>query len=229
MSEKIKKQADVFIVIGIGGSYLGAKAIIDLFTNSFSNMISRSERKFPEIIFAGNSLSGKYLRDLVEYVQDKDIAINVISKSGTTLEPAVTFRIFKMLMEEKYGITGASDRIYVTTDEKNGILKQISDEKGYETFTIPKNVGGRYSVLTPVGLLPMAVAGIDLQEILDGALFASHLYNEKNLETNDCYKYVAYRNILNQKGKDIEILSSFEPSFSYFIEYFWNYDKHRTW
>lgn len=136
-AEKIKKQADVFIVIGIGGSYLGAKAIIDLFTNSFSNMISRSERKFPEIIFAGNSLSGKYLRDLVEYVQDKDIAINVISKSGTTLEPAVTFRIFKMLMEEKYGITGASDRIYVTTDEKNGILKQISDEKGYETFTIP--------------------------------------------------------------------------------------------
>lgn len=219
-AEKIKKQADVFIVIGIGGSYLGAKAIIDLFTNSFSNMISRSERKFPEIIFAGNSLSGKYLRDLVEYVQDKDIAINVISKSGTTLEPAVTFRIFKMLMEEKYGITGASDRIYVTTDEKNGILKQISDEKGYETFIIPKNVGGRYSVLTPVGLLPMAVAGIDLQEILDGALFASHLYNEKNLETNDCYKYVAYRNILNQKGKDIEILSSFEPSFSYFIEWF---------
>lgn len=137
-AEKIKKQADVFIVIGIGGSYLGAKAIIDLFTNSFSNMISRSERKFPEIIFAGNSLSGKYLRDLIEYVQDKDVAINVISKSGTTLEPAVTFRIFKMLMEEKYGITGASDRIYVTTDEKNGILKQISDEKGYETFIIPK-------------------------------------------------------------------------------------------
>lgn len=128
-AEKIKKQADVFIVIGIGGSYLGAKAIIDLFTNSFSNMISRSERKFPEIIFAGNSLSGKYLRDLVEYVQDKDIAINVISKSGTTLEPAVTFRIFKMLMEEKYGITGASDRIYVTTDEKNGILKQYLMKK----------------------------------------------------------------------------------------------------
>ena len=219
-ADKIKKQADVFIVIGIGGSYLGAKAMIDLFTNSFSNMISRNDRKFPEIIFAGNTLSGKYLRDLVEYVSDKDIAINVISKSGTTLEPAISFRILRLLMEEKYGVSGAAERIYVTTDGEKGILKNIADENSYETFEIPRNVGGRYSVLTPVGLLPMAVAGIDLQELLDGALFASHLYNEKNIETNDCYKYVAYRNILREKGKDIEILSSFEPSFMYFVEWF---------
>ena len=183
-------------------------------------MIPRSEREFPEIIFAGNTLSGKYLRDLIEYVSDKDIAINVISKSGTTLEPAVTFRILKLLMEEKYGISGAAERIYVTTDKSRGILKQIATEKEYETFVIPDNVGGRYSVLTPVGLLPLAVAGLDLQELLDGALFASHLYNEKNILNNDCYKYVAYRNILLNKGKDIEILASFEPSFTYFNEWF---------
>lgn len=219
-ADRIKKQADVFIVIGIGGSYLGARAVIDLFTNTFSNMLPRSERKFPEIIFAGNNLSGKYLRDLIEYVQDKDIAINVISKSGTTLEPAISFRILRMLMEEKYGISGAAERIYVTTDANSGILKQIADENEYETFVIPKNVGGRYSVLTPVGLLPIAVAGLDIQEILDGAMFASHLYNDKTLMKNDCYKYVAYRNILREKGKDIEILSSFEPSFMYFIEWF---------
>lgn len=219
-ADKIKKQADVFIVVGIGGSYLGAKAIIDMFSNSFSNMIPRSERKYPEIIFAGNTLSGKYLRDLIEYISDKDIAINVISKSGTTLEPAVTFRILKLLMEEKYGISGAAERIYVTTDKSRGILKQIATEKEYETFVIPDNVGGRYSVLTPVGLLPLAVAGLDLQELLDGALFASHLYNEKNILNNDCYRYVAYRNILLKKGKDIEILASFEPSFTYFNEWF---------
>lgn len=219
-ADKIKKQADVFIVIGIGGSYLGAKAIIDIFSNSFSNMLSRSERKFPEIIFAGNTLSGKYLRDLIEYVSDKDIAINVISKSGTTLEPAVTFRVLRLLMEEKYGISGAAERIYVTTDERKGILKQIATDNDYETFVIPDDVGGRYSVLTPVGLLPLAVAGLDLQELLDGALFASHLYNEKNINNNDCYKYVAYRNILLNKGKDIEMISSFEPSFMYFNEWF---------
>lgn len=219
-ADRIKKQADVFIVIGIGGSYLGAKAIIDIFSNSFSNMISRSERRFPEIIFAGNTLSGKYLRDLIEYISDKDIAINVISKSGTTLEPAVTFRVLKLLMEEKYGISGAVERIYVTTDERKGILKQIATDNDYETFVIPDDVGGRYSVLTPVGLLPLAVAGLDLQELLDGALFASHLYNEKDIFNNDCYKYVAYRNILLNKGKNIEILASFEPSFMYFNEWF---------
>ena len=219
-AEKIKKQADVFIVVGIGGSYLGAKAVIDLFTNSFSNMLSRNDRKFPEIIFAGNTLSGKYLRDLVEYISDKDVAINVISKSGTTMEPAVTFRTLRVLLEQKYGKGGAAERIYVTTDEQKGLLRQIANENGYETFVIPDDVGGRYSVLTPVGLLPIAVAGIDIQELLDGALFASYLYNEKSVTKNECYKYAAYRNILREKGKDIEIMSSFEPSFSYFVEWF---------
>ncbi len=217
---RIQKQADVLIVIGIGGSYLGAQAMIDLFTNTFSNMLPYANRKFPEIIFAGNSLSGKYLRNLVEYVQDKDFAINVISKSGTTLEPAIAFRIFRILLEEKYGIGGAAERIYVTTDANKGVLHDISIENGYEMFVIPDDVGGRYSVLTPVGLLPMAVANIDIDDMLDGAQFASHIYNERSIDKNPCYKYAAYRNVLNQKGKDIEILSSYEPSFKYFIEWF---------
>jgi glucose-6-phosphate isomerase len=219
-AKRIQKQADVFIVIGIGGSYLGAKAMIDLLTDSFSNLQSQKVRKFPQIIFAGNNLSGKYLRNLIEYVSDKDFAINVISKSGTTLEPAIAFRTFRLLLEEKYGISGASERIYVTTDEHKGVLHDIAVKKEYPMFVIPDNVGGRYSVLTAVGLLPMAVANIDIEEVLDGALFASHIFNERTLENNPCYKYAAARNILNQKGKDIEILSSYEPSFAYFIEWF---------
>lgn len=219
-ADKIQKQADVFIVVGIGGSYLGAKAVIDIFSNSFSNMQSREERKSPEIIFAGNTLSAKYIRNLVEYVKDKDFAINVISKSGTTLEPAITFRILRTLLEEKYGIRGASERIYVTTDEKKGVLHDIAVEKEYEMFVIPDNVGGRYSVLTPVGLLPMAVANINIEDILDGAQFAAHIFNQRDIEINDCYKYAAVRNILYQKGKIIEILASYEPSFRYFIEWF---------
>lgn len=219
-ADKIKRQADVFIVIGIGGSYLGAKAIIDLFSDTFSNLKSQSERKHPQILFAGNNLSGKYLRNLVEYIKDKDVVINVISKSGTTLEPAITFRVLRMFLEEKYGVSGASERIYVTTDSSKGVLKEISNKEDYTTFVIPDDVGGRYSVLTPVGLLPMAVANIDFEDLLDGAMFASHVYNEKNIEHNDCYKYAAYRNILHKKGKDIEILASYEPSFAYFIEWF---------
>lgn len=219
-SDRIKKQADVFVVIGIGGSYLGAKAIIDIFSSTFSNLQSLNDRKHPEIIFAGNNLSGKYLRDLIEYIQDKDVAINVISKSGKTLEPAIAFRVLKLFLEEKYGISGAAERIYVTTDKEDGILCKIAKENEYETFIIPKDVGGRYSVLTPVGLLPMAVANIDFEDILDGATFAEYVYNEKSIENNDCYKYAAYRNILNKKGKDIEILASYEPSFAMFIEWF---------
>ncbi len=217
---RIQKQCDVFIVVGIGGSYLGAKAIIDLFTNTFSNMLSFSKRKIPEIIFAGNNLSGKYLRNLVEYIEDKDVAINVISKSGKTLEPAITFRTLRVLLEQKYGIRGAAERIYVTTDANYGILHNIAKKQEYETFAIADDVGGRYSVLTPVGLLPMAVAGIDFEDILDGAQFASHMFNDKNIEYNDCYKYAAYRNILYRKGKEIELLGSYEPSFKYFIEWF---------
>lgn len=219
-ASKIQKQADVFIVIGIGGSYLGAKAIIDLFDSTFSNMQTLSDRKHPEIIFAGNNLSGKYLRNLIEYIQEKDVVINVISKSGTTLEPAIAFRILRLFLEEKYGISGAAERIYVTTDAQSGVLKSIADTQDYKTFVIPKDVGGRYSVLTPVGLLPMAVANIDFEDILDGAMFASHVFNERSIEHNDCYKYAAYRNILNMKGKEIELLTSYEPSFKYFIEWF---------
>ena len=220
-ASKIQKESDVFVVVGIGGSYLGAKAIIDLFSSTFSNLLSRDERKFPQIIFAGNNMSAKYLRNLVEYLQDKDFSINVISKSGTTLEPAITYRTLRVLLEEKYGVRAASDRIYVTTDANKGVLHDISVKKEYEMFVVPDNVGGRFSVLTAVGLLPMAVANIQIDDILDGAQFASHIYNDKKIENNDAYKYALYRYILHTyKGKDIEILSSYEPSFAYFIEWF---------
>ena len=219
-AKKIQKQADVFIVVGIGGSYLGAKAVIDLFDSSFSNLESFSKRKHPQIIFAGNNMSAKYIKDLFKYIEDKDIAINVISKSGTTLEPALTFRMLKLFLEEKYGIAGAAERIYVTTDKEKGVLHDIAVKNDYPMFVVPDNVGGRYSVLTPVGLLPIAVANIDIEDLLDGAQFASYVYNEKNLIENDCYKYAAYRNILYNKGKRIELLASYEPSFRYFIEWY---------
>lgn len=217
---KIQKQADVFIVVGIGGSYLGAKAVIDLLSSSFSNLNSLSERKHPQIIFAGNNMSAKYMNDLIEFIKDKDVAINVISKSGTTLEPAITFRILRMFLEEKYGIRGANERIYVTTDKEKGILHDIAVKNEYEMFVVPDNVGGRYSVLTAVGLLPMAVANIDIDDILDGALFASHVFNQRDITANDCYKYALIRNVLYQKGKAIEIMASYEPSFRYFIEWY---------
>lgn len=219
-AEKIRKQADVFVVVGIGGSYLGARAIIDLFTDPLYNLRSHEERKGPQILYAGNNMSPKYIRSLIEYISDKDVAINVISKSGKTLEPAITFRMLKVFMEEKYGVGGASERIYITTDRETGVLKEIADKNYYQTFVVPDDIGGRYSVLTPVGLLPIAVAGIDIEELLDGAMFASHLYNEKDLENNDCYKYAAVRNILYSKGKTVEILSSFESHFHYFIEWY---------
>lgn len=219
-AKRIQKQSDVLVVVGIGGSYLGAKAVIDLFANTFDNMLSYSQRKYPEIIFAGNSLSGKYLRNLIEYLEDKDFSVNVISKSGKTLEPAVAFRTLRLVLEKKYGIRGASERIYVTTDKEKGILHDIAVKNEYEMFVIPDDVGGRYSVLTPVGLLPMAVANIEIEDVLDGAQFASYLYNDKSLETNDCYIYAAVRNILYRNGVNIELLASYEPSFRYFIEWF---------
>ena len=219
-AERINKQADVFVVIGIGGSYLGAKAVIDLFDSTFSNLQTYSERKHPQIIFAGNNLSGKYLRNLVEYLEDKDFAINVISKSGSTLEPAVTFRTLKVVLEQKYGEVMAASRIYVTTDPEKGILHDLAIKNEYEMFKIPKDVGGRYSVLTAVGLLPMAVANINFEDVLDGAQFASFVFNNKDVSNNDCYKYAAYRNILRESGKDIELLASYEPSFQYFIEWY---------
>ena len=217
-AERINKQADVFVVIGIGGSYLGAKAIIDIFDDTFSNMKPYSEH--PQIIFAGNNLSGKYLRNLVEYLEDKDFAINVISKSGSTLEPAVTFRTLKIVLEQKYGPVMAASRIYVTTDPDKGILHDLAVKNEYELFKIPNDVGGRYSVLTAVGLLPMAVANINFEDVLDGAQFASFVFNNRDVSNNDCYKYAAYRNILREKEKDIEILASYEPSFQYFIEWY---------
>ena len=220
-AENINRESDVFVVIGIGGSYLGSKAVIDMLTNNFFNLQSRSDRKTPQIIFAGNTLSGKYLRELIEYLADKNFSVNVISKSGTTLEPAITFRALRILLEEKYGKDRASKRIYVTTDSRDGLLKEIAKKNEYTTFEIPKNVGGRYSVLTPVGLLPIAVARIDIRDLLDGAIFAEYVYKQRDLNKNICYKYAAIRNILHEKcSKDIEILAAYEPNLNMFLEWF---------
>lgn len=220
VADKIRTQAEVLVVIGTGGSYLGAKAVIDMLSDPLYNLQPNSKRNGPQVLFIGNNLSGKYLRSIIEYIEDKDVAVNVISKSGTTLEPAVAFRILKLFMEEKYGISGAAERIYVTTDAEKGLLREIAEHEGYETFVIPHDVGGRYSVLSPVGLLPIAVAGINFEDILDGALFARHMFNVRKLEDNDCYKYAAIRNILYRKGKDIEVMATYEPTLQYFIEWY---------
>lgn len=218
-AEKIKNTAEVLIVIGIGGSYLGAKAAIDLFTNSFYNMQSATDRKTPQIFFAGNSISSTYLSDLYNLVKDKDICLNVISKSGTTTEPAIAFRVFKELVEQKYGKEGAKDRIFVTTDKARGALKKLSDQEGYETFVIADDIGGRYSVLSAVGLLPIAVCGADLDEIMRGAQEAYKTYATDKLEDNICYQYAALRNILYRKGKTIEMMVNYEPRLHYFAEW----------
>lgn len=219
-ADNIRSKADVLVVIGIGGSYLGARAIIDMFSNTFYNLQSNTKRRGPQIIYAGNNLSGKYMKDLIEFLDDKEVAVNVISKSGGTLEPAIGFRILKLFMEQKYGVGGAAERIFVTTDNEKGILKEIADKEEYVTFNIPKDVGGRYSVLSAVGLLPIAVAGIDFEELLDGAMFARQAYSIRRLEDNPCYMYAATRNILYNKGKDIEVMVSYEPTMHYFIEWY---------
>lgn len=219
-ADKIRTNAEVLIVIGTGGSYLGAKAVIDMLSDSLYNIQSDAKRRGPQIIFIGNNLSGKYMRSVIEYIEDKEVAVNVISKSGTTLEPAVAFRILKLFMEEKYGKGGAAERIFVTTDAEKGVLKEIADNEGYEEFVVPHDVGGRYSVLSAVGLLPIAVAGINIEDMLDGALFARHMFNVRSVDGNDCYKYALMRNILHSKGKDIEIMASYEPSLQYFIEWY---------
>ena len=206
------------VVIGIGGSYLGAKAALDMLTNSFYNLLDKNDRKAPQILFAGNSISSNYLHDLVNLVKDKDISVNVISKSGTTTEPALAFRIFKELLEKKYGKDGARERIFATTDKAKGTLKSLSDTEGYETFVIPDDVGGRFSVLTPVGLLPIAVAGIDIDAMMRGAKDAMEEY-KKPYEENDCLKYAALRNILLRKGKTTEIMVNYEPCMQYFSEW----------
>jgi glucose-6-phosphate isomerase len=218
-AEKIKIDSQVLIVIGIGGSYLGARAAIEMLCHSFYNSLSSDKRKTPSIFFVGNNISSTYMADLIEAIEDKDFSVNVISKSGTTTEPAIAFRIFKELLEKKYGKEEAIKRIFATTDKSKGALKKSADAKGYETFVIPDDIGGRYSVLTAVGLLPIAVAGIDIEEVMKGAVDAREAYSIKDLRDNDCYKYAAARNALYRKGKVTEILVNYEPALQYFGEW----------
>ena len=215
-AKKIQEDSEVFVCIGIGGSYLGARAVIESLTHTFYNY---GKRDFPQILYAGNNLSPNYLNDLIDVIGDRDISVNVISKSGTTTEPAIAFRVFREFLENKYGIEEARKRIYVTTDKEKGALKTLANEEGYETFVIPDNVGGRYSVLTAVGLLPIAVAGIDIDKLVRGAKIAEDKYKDDNLKYNECYKYAVIRNILYKKCKDIEILVNYEPKMQYFIEW----------
>ncbi len=218
-AKKIQADSDILLVIGIGGSYLGARAVIESLNNTFYNMQDKEQRKTPQILYVGNSLSPNYLTDLVNYIGDKDISINVISKSGTTTEPAIAFRIFREIMENKYSLKEARSRIYVTTDSKKGALKELAEKEKYETFVIPDNVGGRYSVLTAVGLLPIAASGINIDELMEGARTAQDRYSDENLKYNECYKYAALRNVLYEEDKNIEILVTYEPKMHYFIEW----------
>lgn len=218
-AEKIRSDSDVLVVIGIGGSYLGARAAIETLSHSFYNMLPKDARKAPEIYFAGNSISSTYLADLFELLEGKEVSVNVISKSGTTTEPAIAFRLFREFMEKKYGKKEAGKRIYATTDKSRGALKKLAAEEGYESFVIPDDVGGRYSVLTAVGLLPIAVSGIDIDKMMQGAQAAYDLYGNSKLEENDAYLYAAARNALYRKGKTTEILVNYEPSLHYFTEW----------
>lgn len=213
-AEKIRKDSDVLVVIGIGGSYLGAKAAIDFLTGPFYNYNQK-----PQIIFAGNNISPNYLNSVLDCLEGKDVSVNVISKSGTTTEPAVAFRVLKKYLEDKYGKEEAKNRIYATTDKAKGALKNLADTEGYETFVVPDDVGGRFSVLTAVGLLPIAVCGADIKAMMEGAADAAEMYSSDDLATNECYQYAAARNILHRKGKNIEMLVNYEPELQYFIEW----------
>ena len=218
-AKKIKKESDILVVIGIGGSYLGARAVIEALTSSFYNMLPNKQRKYPQILYVGNNLSPNYINELIEYIGNKDFSVNVISKSGTTTEPAVAFRIFREILENKYGIDEARSRIYATTDKEKGALKTLAESEGYEQFVVPDNVGGRYSVLTAVGLLPIAVAGIDIDKLMEGAKIAQDRYNDSNLKYNECYQYAVVRNILYKLYKNTEILVNYEPKMHYFTEW----------
>ena len=218
-AKRINKDSDILLVIGIGGSYLGARAVIEALSSSFYNMQTLKQRKHTLVLFAGNNLSPNYINDLIEVIGDKDFSINVISKSGTTTEPAIAFRIFREILENKYGIDEARSRIYVTTDKERGALKTLADNEGYEKFVIPDNVGGRYSVLTAVGLLPIATAGIDIDKLMQGARNAQERYDDSNLKYNECYKYAVARNILYKLYKNTEILVNYEPKMHYFTEW----------
>lgn len=218
-AEKIRSDSDVLIVIGIGGSYLGARAAIDMLNHSFYNVLSAEKRNGPQVFFAGNNISSTYMSDLIEVLDGKNWSINVISKSGTTTEPALAFRLFRDLLEKQYGKEGAKSRIYATTDKARGALKTVADEEGYETFVIPDDVGGRYSVLTAVGLLPIAAAGADIEAMMQGARDARKAYSSSELEENEAYQYAAVRNVLYNKGKTIEMLINYEPGLQYFSEW----------
>lgn len=218
-AEKIKKTSEVLVVIGIGGSYLGARAAIEMLNHSFYGLLPNNKKDAPVILFAGNNISSTYMSELLEAVEGKDISVNVISKSGTTTEPAIAFRIFKEYLEKKYGKEGAKERIFATTDKAKGALKTLADAEGYETFVIPDDVGGRFSVLTAVGLLPIACAGIDIDEIMKGAVDAREEYSTSNLKDNQCYQYAAARNALYRKGKTTEIIVNYEPNLHYFGEW----------
>jgi len=218
-AEKVKSNSEVFVVVGIGGSYLGAKAAIDFLNHNFYNELNSSERDTPQVFFAGNNISSTYISDLIEVIGERDFSVNVISKSGTTTEPSIAFRIFKKILIDRYGKDGAKDRIFATTDKEKGALKSLADEEGYETFVIPDDVGGRFSVLTAVGLLPIAVSGGDIDELMKGARNASEDYINSDLKENEAYQYAALRNILYRKGKDTELLINYEPNLSKFSEW----------
>ncbi|EFQ57275.1 glucose-6-phosphate isomerase [Streptococcus downei] len=216
---KIQSDSQVLVVIGIGGSYLGARAAIDFLNSAFVNLEASDKRQAPQILYAGNSISSSYLSDLVDYVQDKDFSVNVISKSGTTTEPAIAFRVFKELLVKKYGQEEANKRIYATTDRVKGAVKVEADANGWETFVIPDNVGGRFSVLTAVGLLPIAASGADITKLMEGANAARQNYTSDKIAENEAYQYAAIRNILYRKGYVTEILANYEPSLQYFGEW----------
>jgi len=218
-AEKIQGDSEVLIVIGIGGSYLGARAAIEMLSNSFYNLQSKEQRKTPQVLFAGNNISSTYVKHLLQLIEGRDWSINVISKSGTTTEPAIAFRIFRAELEKKYGKEEARKRIYATTDKARGALKSLATAEGYESFIIPDDVGGRYSVLTAVGLLPIAVAGIDIDAMMKGAADASVQYSNPNLAENEAYQYAAIRNSLYRKGKVTEILVNYEPNLHYVSEW----------
>lgn len=218
-AEQIRSDSKVLLVIGIGGSYLGARAAIDFLGHSFANIVSEEIRKSPEIYYVGNSISSTYIKDLIDVVGDRDFSINMISKSGTTTEPAIAFRVFKDILEKKYGKEGAAKRIYATTDKSKGALKNLATEEGYETFVVPDDVGGRFSVLTAVGLLPIAVSGADITKLMEGAQTARKEALENDFAENNALQYAAVRNILLRKGKTIEVLANYEPSLHYVSEW----------
>lgn len=216
---KIKSDSEVLIVIGIGGSYLGARAAIETLNHAFYNVLDKEKRQAPQVFFAGNSISSSYLHDLIDVIDGKDFSVNVISKSGTTTEPAIAFRVFKELLEKKYGKEEAKSRIYATTDKAKGALKELSNSEGYETFVVPDDVGGRFSVLTAVGLLPIAASGVDIEAMMKGADAARADFSSPELDKNIAYQYAAARNVLYRKGKVTELLINYEPGLQYFNEW----------